>query len=238
MKLFPNNVKILSTFRTIEGGQSKGGFENFNLAFHVDDDTKDVQANRSLLVSHFNLPSEPVWINQVHSNTSVCADSVSSIVSADASYTRNPGIICAVLTADCLPIFVCNKRGTNVGIAHAGWRGIIDGVIESLIESFEDNKEDLIVYLGPAISQLSFQVGIEVKLQYLAKNENFEKCFIFRNNKYYLDLYDAARVILNELGLYSIGGGSKCTYNELDKYFSYRRDGKVSGRMAHLIWME
>ena len=238
MKLFPHNVKLLSTQRYIDGGQSKGNFENFNLAIHVNDNKKDVQANRALLERHFNLPSSPVWINQIHSNVSVNADSICSIVNADASYSKNPGTVCAVLTADCLPVFVTNKNGTMVGVAHAGWRGLVDGVIESLIESFECKKEDLIVHLGPAISQLSYEVGEDVKLKYVAKNKNFKNCFTFISDKYYLDLYDAARLVLKSLSVSSISGGNKCTYMKEDQYFSYRRDGYQSGRMAHLIWIE
>ena len=238
MNVFPDNIKLLSTPRFLEGGSSKGNFGSFNLALHVNDEKNAVFSNRALLLKHYNLPSAPVWINQTHSNLSIDADSVSSMVDADASYSKKLGTVCGVLTADCLPIFICNKEGTAVGIAHAGWRGLVDGVIESLIESLDCNGEDLIAHLGPAISQLSFEVDGEVKSQYLSKNKNFKNCFAYLNNKYYLDLYDAARVVLKSFGVTSISGGDRCTYNESDHYFSYRRDGKYSGRMAHLIWME
>ena len=238
MNFFPSNIKLLSTPRIIDGGYSKGNFANFNLALHVGDEQSSVLANRDLLLRRYNLPSAPVWINQTHSKMSVDADSTSSIVNADASYSKKPGTVCGVLTADCLPVFICNKEGTAVGIAHAGWRGLVDGIIESLIKSFDNNAEDLIVHLGPAISQLSFEVGKEVKSQYLSKNENFLSCFNFLNDKYYLDLYDAARVVLKSLGVKSISGGDRCTYNEPDHFFSYRRDGQKSGRMAHLIWID
>ena len=238
MTLFPNNVRLISTPRILEGGSSMGNFDNFNLALHVDDKQSAVFANRELLLRHYDLPSAPVWINQTHSKMSVDADSISSIVDADASYSKKPGTVCGVLTADCLPIFVSNKEGTAIGIAHAGWRGLVDGVIESLIESFDSKEDQLIAHFGPAISQLSFEVGREVRSQYLLKNKNFENCFTYLNNKYYLDLYDAARIVLKSLGVSSISGGDRCTYKESDKYFSYRRDGKCSGRMAHLIWME
>ncbi len=238
MNFFPSNIKLLSTPRLIDGGHSKGNFANFNLALHVGDEQASVLANRALLSKHYNLPSAPVWINQTHSKMSVDADSISSIVDADASYSRKLGTVCGVLTADCLPVFMCNKEGTAVGIAHAGWRGLVDGIIESLIESLDCNGEDLIAHLGPAISQLSFEVGGEVKSQYLSKNKNFENCFSYLNNKYYLDLYEAARIVLKGLGVNSISGGDRCSYKESDQYFSYRRDGKSSGRMAHLIWME
>ena len=238
MNFFPSNIKLLSTPRLIDGGHSKGNFANFNLALHVGDEQASVLANRALLSKHYNLPSAPIWINQTHSKMSVDADSISSIVNADASYSKKLGTVCGVLTADCLPVFICNKQGTAVGIAHAGWRGLANGVIESLIESLDCNGEDLIVHLGPAISQLSFEVGGEVKSQYLSKNKNFESCFSCLNNKYYLDLYGAARVVLKSFGVSSISGGDSCTFKESDQYFSFRRDGKCSGRMAHLIWME
>ena len=238
MNFFPSNVKFLSTSRYLDGGSSKGNFDNFNLAFHVNDKKSFVLANRGLLARYYNLPSAPVWINQIHSNISVDADLILSVIDADATYSKKNGTVCGVLTADCLPVFVCNKEGTAVGIAHAGWRGLVDGIIESLIESFDCNGEDLIVHLGPAISQLSFEVGGEVKSQYLSKNKNFESCFTDLNNKVYLDLYDAARIVLKSFGVSSISGGDRCTYKELDQYFSYRRDGECSGRMAHLIWME
>jgi len=238
MTLFPNNVRLISTPRILEGGSSMGNFDNFNLALHVDDKQSAVFANRELLLRHYDLPSAPVWINQTHSKMSVDADSISSIVDADASYSKKPGTVCGVLTADCLPIFVSNKEGTAIGIAHAGWRGLVDGVIESLIESFDSKEDQLIAHFGPAISQLSFEVGREVRSQYLLKNKNFENCFTYLNNKYYLDLYDAARIVLKSLGVSSISGGDRCTYQESGNFFSYRRDGKCSGRMAHLIWME
>ena len=236
--IFPDNIKLLSTPRHLDGGASKGNFDNFNLALHVADERNAVLANHDLLLRHYDLPSTPVWINQTHSNVSIDADKVSSIIDADASYSKTIGTVCGVLTADCLPVFVSNKGGSTVGIAHAGWRGLVGGIIESLIESFDCDAEDLIVHLGPAISQLSFEVGEEVKSQYLSKNENFESCFTFLNDKCYLDLYCAARVILKSSGVTLISGGDRCTYKESDQYFSYRRDGELSGRMAHLIWME
>ena len=236
--IFPDNIKLLSTPRHLDGGASKGNFDNFNLALHVADERNAVLANHDLLLRHYDLPSTPVWINQTHSNVSIDADKVSSIIDADASYSKTIGTVCGVLTADCLPVFVSNKGGSTVGIAHAGWRGLVGGIIESLIESFDCDTKDLIVYLGPAISQLSFEVGEEVKSQYLSKNENFESCFTFLNDKCYLDLYCAARVILKSSGVTLISGGDRCTYKESDQYFSYRRDGECSGRMAHLIWME
>ena len=215
-----------------------GNYRNFNLALHVGDDSLAVATNRELLMDNYNLPSEPRWINQTHSNICHRAENSDSLVEADASYTKKKGIVCVVLTADCLPVFVSNKQGSVVGIAHAGWRGIVGGVIESLIKEININSEDLVVHLGPAISVSAFEVGLEVRDQYMDKNESFGNCFAESTEKIYLDLYKAAKVILAARGIVSVSGGGYCTYNGKDKFFSYRRDGKKSGRMAHLIWME
>ena len=238
MSLFPKNVKFLSTRRTIEGGNSLGNFNNFNLALHVNDTRESVLKNRSLLKDYYGIPSDPVWINQTHSSICVDASSTKRIAEADASFTINPGVVCAVLTADCLPVFVCKKDGSMVGIAHAGWKGLISGVIESLIESFQCNGADLVAHLGPAISKNYFEVGIEIKDLYLSKNSNFARSFSFYRDKHYLDLYDAAKVILESFNVKFITGGDRCTFKESDVFFSYRRDGISSGRMAHLIWIK
>ena len=144
---FPANVKLLSTPRFIEGGNSQGNFGNFNLAIHVNDELNSVMENRELLSKHYNLPSDPKWINQTHSSICVDASSIFSSVEADASFSRTPGVVCGVLTADCLPVFVSNKKGTIVGVAHAGWRGLLGGVIESLLESIDCKGNELFVHL-------------------------------------------------------------------------------------------
>jgi YfiH family protein len=238
MNLFPNNVCYISTERYIEGGKSSDNFANFNLAIHGNDNNVSVSENRSILREYYGLPSDPVWINQTHSPICVDASSTKRIVEADASFTINPGVVCAILTADCLPVFVSKKDGSMVGIAHAGWKGLISGVIENLIESFHCNGGDLVVHLGPAISKNYFEVGVEIKDLYLSKNSNFARSFSFYRHKYYLDLYDAAKVILESFNITLISGGDRCTFKESDEFFSYRRDGVNSGRMAHLIWLK
>ena len=238
MNLFPKNVNFLSSERYLDGGKSRGNFENFNLALHVNDKRENVLENRSILKDYYGIPSNPIWINQTHSSICVDASSIKKIVEADASFTINPGVVCAVLTADCLPVFVCKKDGSMVGIAHAGWKGLISGVIESLIESFQCNGADLFAHLGPAISKNYFEVGSEIKDLYLSKNSNFARSFSFYRDKHYLDLYDAAKVILESFNITLISGGDRCTFKESDLFFSYRRDGINSGRMAHLIWIK
>ena len=237
MNDFPGNVKLLSTQRFFDGGKSSGNFENFNLAYHVNDNKDRVLENRKMLKFHYDLPSEPIWINQTHSSICVDASSIKKIVDADASYSSKVGVVCAIMTADCLPVFVSKKDGSMVGIAHAGWRGLVSGVIENLVSSFNSDGGDLLVHLGPAISKNYFEVGDEVMRIFLAKNINFERSFTIKNNTNYLDLYDAAKMILEDLQIKSISGGDRCTFEESSDFFSYRRDGVNSGRMAHLIWM-
>ncbi|HIF88500.1 MAG TPA: peptidoglycan editing factor PgeF [Candidatus Thioglobus sp.] len=234
--MFPANVKFLSTPRFIERGASNNNYANFNLANHVGDESNAVLANRQLLVNHYNLPAEPKWLDQCHSNICVNADLPCSL-KADAAITQTPSVVCAVLTADCLPIFLCKKDGSAVGVVHAGWRGLLGGVIESSVEALDANKGEILAHLGPGISQNAFEVGVEVREFFVGSNPDFESAFIQRNNKYMFDLYDVARAVLMAQGVESITGGTHCTYSENKHYFSYRRDGEGSGRMAHLIWM-
>ena len=235
--MFPLNVQFHSTPRFIENGASNNNYGNFNLANHVGDDPSAVKANRQLLMGHYSLPSSPKWLDQCHSNICVNVDEKCSLT-ADASISQLPGVMCAVLTADCLPVFLSRKNGSAVGIVHVGWRGLVGGVIESTIEMLNSEKGELLAHLGPGISQSAFEVGAEVREVFVAKNSEFESAFIQSNDKYKLDLYGAATVVLERCGVQSITGGTHCTYFEKKRYFSYRRDGERSGRMAHLIWME
>ena len=234
--MFPANVKFLSTPRFIENGASNNNYANFNLANHVGDKPSAVLANRQLLVDHYALPAEPKWLDQSHSNICVNVDSPYSL-KADASISQTPGVVCAVLTADCLPVFLCKKDGSAVGVVHTGWRGLLGGVIESSIEALDANKAEILAHLGPGISQNSFEVGAEVRQAFVDSNPDFASTFIQCNNKYMFDLYNAARIVLTAYGVESITGGTNCTYSEKNHYFSYRRDGERSGRMAHLIWI-
>ncbi|MBA5248182.1 MAG: peptidoglycan editing factor PgeF, partial [Gammaproteobacteria bacterium] len=230
---FPNNVRLLTTPRYLTGGASVEGYENFNLATHTGDDFDAVIHNRKLLVQHFNLPSTPKWLNQTHSN--ICLDTNSHDCEGDAMVTRKKGVVCAVMTADCLPIFASNQSGTQVGVAHAGWQGILNGVIEAFIQSFD--SRDLRIHFGAAISAKNLEVGGEVFKQFVAKDKKLGAAFTQKGKKYHLDIYHVARIILNDLGVKAITGGNQCTVEQEEDYFSYRRDGANSGRMAHLIWI-
>lgn len=230
----PLNVKALQTTRT--GGISSPPYDSLNLGDHVGDVPLAVERNRILL--NTLLPSEPVWLNQMHGTTVVSADGASCLPQADACIARHRGAVCVVMTADCLPILLCDRQGSVVGAAHAGWKGLAAGVIEATVQAMETVPENIMVWLGPAISQDEFEIGEEVRAAFLALQPHAASAFIpGQNGKWYADLYALARLRLNALGIKQIYGGGSCTYRERDRYFSYRRDG-ATGRMGTFIWLE
>lgn len=227
-------VHALTTTRN--GGCSEGAYSSFNLASHVDDESSAVTGNRQLLMDVFELPAEPVWLEQTHSNRVIVADHHGS-VEADASWTSKKNVVCAVLTADCLPVFFTNKEGNKVAAAHAGWRGLLNGVLSATFNSLQIKPEDCLVWLGPAIGPAVFEVGAEVVKSFTDKDKFTYKAFIKRDEDHYLcDIYDLARVELEQLGIRQISGGDLCTYSDKARFYSYRRDG-ITGRMASLIWI-
>ena len=234
-EFFPKNINVISTKRYLNHKPKNftDGFDTFNLANHVSDDPERVFENRKILVKYFNLPSEPRYLNQIHSDKCLRFDS--SECNWDALFTNKENEVCAILTADCLPIFISDNLGQEVAVIHAGWKGLLRGVIEQTLKSFD--SKNLVAHFGPAISQGSFEVGEEVRDQYIAKDKSFASSFKTFSGKYYLDLYDAAKLVLNNFDHYKISGGTECTFKQKDEYFSYRRDGKHSGRMANLIWI-
>ena len=234
-EFFPKNINVISTKRYLNHKPKNftDGFDTFNLANHVSDDPETVSENRKKLIQYFNLPCKPRYIDQIHSDKCLSFDN--SECEGDALYTNKKNEVCAILTADCLPIFISDTLGQEVAVIHAGWKGVLRGVIEQTLKSFDSNN--LIAHFGPAISQGSFEVGEEVRDLYIAKDKSFATSFKKFSGKYYLDLYDAAKLVLNNFDLYKISGGTECTFKQKDEYFSYRRDGKNSGRMANLIWI-
>jgi len=234
-KFFPENINLISTKRYL-GEKPKifsNGFDSFNIADHVEDNPERVFDNRKKLVKYFDLPSEPRYISQIHSDKCLRFDT--SECEGDALYTNKKNEVCAILTADCLPIFITDILGQEVAVIHAGWKGLLRGVIEQTLKFFDSNN--LTAHFGPAISQDSFQVGEEVRDQYIARDNSFASSFKTISGKHYLDLYSAAELVLNNFDIYKISGGTECTFKQKDEYFSYRRDGKDSGRMANLIWI-
>ncbi len=234
----PLAVRALSTTRA--GGLSTGPYASLNLGDHVGDDPRAVQRNRALLRARAGLPVAPIWLHQVHGCTVrelPCATGEAH--AADASVAFGPGAVCAVLTADCLPILLCDEAGSVVAAAHAGWRGLAAGVIEATVRRMERPAEQLLAWLGPAIGPEHFEVGDEVRATFRAAS-GAEALEAFRPSgagRWLADLGMLARQRLAALGVRQVSGGDHCTFAEADRFFSYRRDG-VSGRMASLIWLE
>lgn len=230
----PDAVRACTTTRV--GGVSRGPWQGLNLADHVDDDPAAVAENRALLSVQLGLPGEPHWLEQVH-GTRVCLPG-GKVGPADACFENRPGHVCAVLTADCLPVLLCNAAATRVAAAHAGWRGLLAGVLEHTVAAFDDPPQQLIAWLGPAIGPLAFEVGDEVRAAFLAADPASSAHFQAHGAGHWLaDLYGLARSRLALLGLTTVSGGGLCTFSDPARFFSYRRDG-VTGRMASLIWLQ
>jgi len=232
----PRHIKACITLRT--GGVSPAPYAQFNLGDHVGDKPEHVIANREILKNKLALPHEPIWIQQTHSIIAVEATPENTRKEADASYTSQPNQTCVILTADCLPILVCNKNGTHIAAIHAGWRGLANGVIEATLAKLNVPPEDLLVWLGPAISAKHYEVGHEVRDQFLSIQPNATHAFTPSPNQRWLaDLYELARLRLKNIGVTTTYGGEYCTYSDKNLFYSYRRDGKETGRMASLIWI-
>lgn len=232
----PANVKALATSRS--GGVSQGVFASLNLGTHVGDDIAAVTQNRLLLKAQAALPAEPAWLNQVHGTKVLALDSwQGGLTDADAAMTKTAGKVCVVMTADCLPVLFCDNKGQQVAAAHAGWRGLCDGVIEQTLQLFE-NPRDVMVWLGPAIGPAAFEVGAEVRAAFVAHYVGANRAFVpAGQGKYLADIYLLARQRLAAAGVTQIYGGHYCTLSAPQQFFSYRRDGQT-GRMASLIWFE
>ena len=192
-----------------------------------------VERNRKVISNL--LPSEPVWLEQTHGDTVVIAENVGSFPLADASVSFQKNVVCTVMTADCLPVLLCDQSGSVVAAVHAGWRGLANGIIEKTIKTMGCSPDQLISWLGPAIGPAAFEVGEDVKAIFLQHNIAAERAFIVRGDKYLADIYLLARQRLKALGVTQIYGGDFCTFNENERFFSYRREGQT-GRMATMIW--
>jgi hypothetical protein len=230
----PANIHAATTLRT--GGVSCGAYASLNPAMHVGDDAELVKQNRRLIKELLVLPSDPVWLEQIHSNRAVLAVTTEPLQQADASYTAESGLVCAVMTADCLPLLVCAANGSEVAAIHAGWRGLLAGVVGNTLTAMQNS--DFLVWLGPAIGPDCFEVGAEVRDAFLEKSVAFITAFKQQNNgKWLADIYQLARIDLAMLGIDKVYGGGFCTVTEYERFYSYRRD-KQTGRMATLIWRE
>ena len=249
----PDNVKALATEREVatDLGQSLTPYHSFNLGDHVDDLPSHVKANRQQLVQYAQGCNQIRWLQQVHGIECPEANLILNQTKADASFTRQQGLACAVMTADCLPVLFCDLQGRQVAAAHAGWKGLASGVLANTLSRFRDNgiaANEVIAWLGPAISQAAFEVGPEVQSAFTTFSDGSpwadESCFAQGNNdRLHANLYRLARRQLEQLGVAGVYGDSKlCTYSTVDKddeyrFFSYRRQAKT-GRQASLIWLE
>ncbi|HHE9445117.1 peptidoglycan editing factor PgeF [Haemophilus influenzae] len=232
------NIHAFTTTR--EGGVSLEPYLSFNLGDHVGDDKSAVKANRTLLVEKFCLPQTPIFLTQTHSTRVIQLPYSGQNLEADAVYTNVPNQVCVVMTADCLPVLFSTTSGNEVAAAHAGWRGLCDGVLEETVKYFQAKSEDIIAWFGPAIGPKAFQVGVDVVEKFVAVDEKAKLAFqpdVIEDGKYLGNLYQIATQRLNNLGITQIYGGNHCTFNEKEKFFSYRRDNQT-GRMASVIWFE
>lgn len=229
----PAGIKACVTTRA--GGISIAPFDSFNLGDHVDDDPAAVAHNRALLTSR--LHTQPAWLKQVH-GINVVEASPTEVLQADASWSQTPGVACTIMTADCLPALFCNRQGTQVAAAHAGWRGLAAGVLEAAVDSFADAPSEILVWLGPAIGPQAFEVGPEVRDAFIATHPETIEAFVPSVNagKFMADIYQLARMRLAAHGVKAVYGGGLSTYND-ERFFSYRR-GARTGRFASLVWID
>lgn len=232
----PAQVRAFSTTRA--GGISKPPYDSLNLGLHVNDDQKAVFANRERLKQAAALPANPLWMEQVHGTRVIDADNWQAGTEADAIYSNQADQVCVVMTADCLPVLFTDSAGQQVAAAHAGWRGLLNGVLENTVSQFVCDPGNILAWLGPAIGPQQFEVGAEVFAAFTARSREAAEAFQPHASDHYLaDLYLLARQRLNQLGIKAVYGGHHCTVSETDRFFSYRRDSET-GRMASLIWIE
>ncbi len=229
-------VQALTTTR--EGGVSQPPWDSLNLGDHVDDDPRAVAENRRRLQQELAI-GQPQWLTQVHGVVVVQARNDGIVREADACWTRTPGVVCTVMTADCLPVLFASADGKQVAAAHAGWRGLLNGVLEATLGTF-DQPADVKAWLGPAIGPLAFEVGPEVRAAFMAHTPEAEICFQpspMHSDRWLANLYALAEQRLHAAGVDSISGGNHCTFTEQSLFYSYRRENRT-GRMASLIWIE
>ncbi len=233
----PPAVRACATTR--RGGVGVPPFDDLNLALHVGDEPEAVLRNRALLSARLPLPREPVWLEQVHGREVADADQDHSTPPvADAAVATRPGRVCAVLTADCLPVLFCDRAATVCAAAHAGWRGLHAGVLEATVARLGVEPGELLVWLGPAIGPARFEVGPEVRAAFLERDVDAAGAFRpGQGDRWLGDLYALARLQLAGLGVADVSGGEYCTAGDPARFFSYRREGRT-GRMASLIWLE
>lgn len=231
----PPRVRACVSLRT--GGVSSGPYASLNVGDHVGDAPEHVARNRARLAAALTLPGEPGWLEQIHGTTVVDLDRPWS-GPADGAVTAEPGRVCAIMTADCLPVLLADRAGWRVGAAHAGWRGLAAGVLREAVAAMQGAPSELVAWLGPAIGPAAFEVGSEVRAAFSALGG--DRAAAFEPNargRWQADLYRLARLELEDLGVRAIHGGGFCTFSDAERFFSHRREAPC-GRMASLIWIE
>ena len=233
---WPAPKRIRAIITTRKGGASRGEFASLNLGQRTGDDPQAVAANRTRLRGV--LPQEPRWLKQVHGSRVVVADEVTTPPEADASVARQPGTVCAVMIADCLPVLLADASGNVVAAAHAGWRGLAAGVVDATVQAMGAAPDNVLAYLGPCIGPTAYEVGADVHDAFVAGDPESGPAFSpHRPGKWLADLHMLARRALARAGVTRIYGGVQCTYSNPERFYSYRRE-RTTGRMAALIWRE
>lgn len=235
----PSHIKAFSTTRI--DGVSEGAYQGLNLGLHVEDETSLVLQNRKQLTNYLSLPKSLCWLNQTHSTILLKLDNETQQVSeADASWSTLTNQVCVVMTADCLPVLITDKQGSFVVAIHAGWRGLCDGIIEksltTVCHELNISTENVLVWLGPCIGKTAFQVGEEVRQEFIKHDEQARYAFSAYQDRYLADLHQLARLRLSAFNVAEITASEHCTFSEPELFYSYRRDGKT-GRMATLIYI-
>lgn len=236
---WPVNSKIKSYSTTRAGGVSLAPYDSLNLGEHVEDNSEHVQQNRKILKAQLQLPNDPTWLKQTHSSEVITLNSTPEKPPyADASYSREKNIVCTVLTADCLPLLLCSRLGDEIAAVHCGWRGLAAGIIKNTVKHFSAKPEDIFAWMGPAIGPNAFQVRDDVYDTFIKLDSKHAQAFQHdTTGKWLCSLYCLAKQVLLNCNINNIYGGEFCTFSDSSRFFSYRRDNGVTGRMASLIWI-
>jgi hypothetical protein len=231
----PPNITTFTTTRI--GGVSIGQYRGLNLGITTNDNKDNINKNINLLKQYINLPSDPLWLNQQHTNIVINEDQYDSKLASDGIYINTPNVVGAVLTADCLPITLCNTAGTEIAVIHCGWKSLAANIIQETLKHFKSPSKDILAWLGPAIGREKFEVGEDVRSQFILLNNKLGQHFkVLQKEKFLADLYGISKTELSCYGVNNVFGGDLCTYSDTNKFYSYRRDG-ITGRQATVIWM-
>jgi polyphenol oxidase len=209
-----------------------------NLATHVPRPKAEALENRARFEQDINTPNPIQWLTQTHSTDCIILPQTNNELNADASITSQPNTVAAVLTADCLPLLLCNLQGSEVAAVHAGWRGLLNGIIQNTINTMNTKAQDLLVWLGPAIGPSALRLNADIRADFINANPLYEQGFFQQHDHWHADLYQLARIALNSVGVQAIFGGDYCTFNDTHLFYSYRRCGTLSGRIASVIWID